>query len=265
MKRGREEEELHEKDIERFHKACVRGYMAKVKDFIERGIDVNARDENEWTPIHCVAMDGCVEIANVLIQNGADVNALDGQERTSLHLAASYGHVDVAKVLIQNGADVNAVNTFYETPLHRAASYGHVDVLKTLIQNSADVNAVEEDNETALFHAVDEGHVGCILQLLCFGAAIDRKALREDKTDLLGPINNIINLLRAGKRPETSLMSNEEKRFMWELAFSLTIQHRAAAFKAYYTIRSFITFHGIFMTDGYDLGELSIWKKNYWW
>ena len=47
---------------------------------------------------------------------------------------------------------------------------------------------------------------------------------------------------------------------MWELAFSLTIQHRAAAFKAYYTIRSFITFHGIFMADGYDLGEESVWK-----
>ena len=48
---------------------------------------------------------------------------------------------------------------------------------------------------------------------------------------------------------------------MWNLAFSLTIQHRAAAFKVYYTVRSFITFHGIFMAGGYDLGEESIWKR----
>ena len=48
---------------------------------------------------------------------------------------------------------------------------------------------------------------------------------------------------------------------MWNLAFSLTILHRAAAFKTYYTIRSFITFHGIFMADGYDLGEESVWKR----
>ena len=47
---------------------------------------------------------------------------------------------------------------------------------------------------------------------------------------------------------------------MWNLAFSLTIQHRAAAFKAYYTIRSFITFHGIFMADGYNLGYESVWE-----
>ena len=105
-----------------------------------------------------------------------------------------------------------------------------------------------------------EGHVACILQLLCFGAVIDEEALEDDKTGLLGQINDRMNLLRAGKRPETSLMSNEEREWMWNLAYSLTIQHPAAAFKAYYTIRSFITFHGIFMAGGYDLGEESVWK-----
>ena len=48
---------------------------------------------------------------------------------------------------------------------------------------------------------------------------------------------------------------------MWNLAFSFTIQHRAAAFKAYYKIRSFITFHGIFMGPGYDIGHRSVWKE----
>ena len=39
---------------------------------------------------------------------------------------------------------------------------------------------------------------------------IDKKTLEDDKTDLLGPINYRINLLRAGKRIGTSLMSDEE-------------------------------------------------------
>ena len=47
---------------------------------------------------------------------------------------------------------------------------------------------------------------------------------------------------------------------MWNLAFFFTWKHRVAAFKAYYAIRSFITFHGIFMGPGYDLGEGSIWR-----
>ena len=48
---------------------------------------------------------------------------------------------------------------------------------------------------------------------------------------------------------------------MWNLAFCFTIRHRAIAFKAYYAIRSFITFHGIFMGPGYDLGD-GVWTEN---
>ena len=48
---------------------------------------------------------------------------------------------------------------------------------------------------------------------------------------------------------------------MWSLAFSFTIKHNVIAFKMYYKIRSFITFYGIFMASGYDLGDDSIWRK----
>ena len=131
-----------------------------------------------------------------------------------------------------------------------------------LIQNGADVSAVNKYNETPLHIAAVGRDAVFTLQLLCFGVAIDHKALERDKTGLLGPINSRLNLLRAGKRPETSLMSNEERKWMWNLAFSLTIQYRSAAFKAYYTIRSFITFHGIFMGYGYDLGDKSLWEND---
>ena len=48
---------------------------------------------------------------------------------------------------------------------------------------------------------------------------------------------------------------------MWNLAFFFTIKHRVAAFKAFRTIRSFITYNGIFMAHGYDLGVESLWRK----
>ena len=49
---------------------------------------------------------------------------------------------------------------------------------------------------------------------------------------------------------------------MWNLAFYFTIKHREAAFKAYYAVRSFITFNGIFMGPGYDLGDGSLWRTS---
>jgi hypothetical protein len=57
----------------------------------------------------------------------------------------------------------------------------------------------------------------------------------------------------------TSLMSNEERRFMWNLACALAVKHPAIAFRTYQRIRSFVTFHGIFMGPGYYLGEDSVW------
>ena len=58
----------------------------------------------------------------------------------------------------------------------------------------------------------------------------------------------------------TSLMSKEERRFMWNFALVLAMKHPAIAFRTYHMIRSFVTFRGIFMGPGYDLGEDSVWR-----
>ena len=56
-------------------------------------------------------------------------------------------------------------------------------------------------------------------------------------------------------------MSQEEREFMWNLGFVLTKKHPAIAFRTYHRIRSFVTFHGIFIGPGYDRGKESIWRK----
>merc|ERR1712146_425670 len=140
------------------------------------------------------------------------------------------------------------------TALHLAAKYGHVDVLKVLLENGADVSAVDEDKLTVLYYAARYNRAEWVVQLLCFGAEIDCKAFENDKTALLRPIEDRLKSLRAGNGMKTTLMSNEERRFMWNLPFFFSIAHRGAAFKAYYSIRSFVTFNGIFMGPGYDLG-----------
>ena len=130
-----------------------------------------------------------------------------------------------------------------------------------LLQNGANVNAADKYNDTALTKASGNEFNSCVLQLLCFGAKIDKMSLESDETGLLQPINNTLKSLRAGNGMKTCLMSDEERRFMWNLAFCFTIQHRGAAFKAFRSIRSFITYHGIFMGQGYALGKASIWTR----
>ena len=54
---------------------------------------------------------------------------------------------------------------------------------------------------------------------------------------------------------------NEENKFKWNVAFCLTLKAKVPAFKVYYKVCSFITYHGIFMAPGYGLGKESIWCK----
>jgi len=111
--------------------AAWKGNIEAVKQHLADGVDVNAKDEEGWTPLHWAAMatEGMLgnrgprdhkEIAELLIAKGADVNAKDESESTPLHSAALFGHKEIAELLIAKGADVNAKTKSGMTPLDKA-------------------------------------------------------------------------------------------------------------------------------------------------
>ena len=100
------------------HKACKEGNIKAVKQFLADGADVNARNEEECTPLHEAAFLGHKEIAELLIDKGAELNIKDDDGVTPLHMAVvSIGQKDIIELLITNGADINAKNKRGSTPL----------------------------------------------------------------------------------------------------------------------------------------------------
>jgi len=65
-----------------------------------------------------------------LLEKGANVDSKDEHGDTPLLRAFLYGHSEVTKVLIANGADVNAQNKLGTTPLLIAAKHGDVLLCK---------------------------------------------------------------------------------------------------------------------------------------
>ena len=66
---------------EDIHQAAYDGNIEAVKQHLDAGADVNAKNEwgdGESTPLHYAALNGQKEIAELLIAKGADVNAKDG-------------------------------------------------------------------------------------------------------------------------------------------------------------------------------------------
>ena len=92
-------------------KAVLAGDVVKVKALIEEGADVNAKNENGWSPLHWAVMLEHKEIVELLIAHGADVNAKNKWGWTPLHMAALFCRTEIAKFLLSHGADVNAKST----------------------------------------------------------------------------------------------------------------------------------------------------------
>jgi TonB family protein len=128
--------------------AVREGRVDDVRTLLDQGTDVNARNEDGWTPLLFAAMGGHAEVVALLLERGADVNARsmrteDGDSAvTALILAARYGHADVVSALLDGGAEVNATSRNGLSPLEAAASGGNTEVVTLLVERGADASGV---------------------------------------------------------------------------------------------------------------------------
>ena len=129
------------------HDAAAAGDLAAIQAELDKGVDVNAKDNDGRTPLHYAAKYATKQVVELLIPNGADVNAKDEDGWTPLHFAATK---EIVELLINEGADVNAKNKWGGTPLHAAATNGKKETVELLIAADADVNAKAKDGKTPL-------------------------------------------------------------------------------------------------------------------
>ncbi len=101
--------------------------------FLEKGVDVNAADNNGNTALILNTKEQCYkEVIKQLIRAGADVKMADNTGNTALHYALRYGNQEVARLLIKKGADYNHANNNGETPVQLAAEKGYDTVMELM-------------------------------------------------------------------------------------------------------------------------------------
>jgi hypothetical protein len=88
--------------------AAERGHEAVVKLLLEKGADLETRDDNSGqTPLSLAAESGHEVMVKLLLEKGADLETRDDNSgRTPLSLAAESGHEAVVKLLLEKGADL---------------------------------------------------------------------------------------------------------------------------------------------------------------
>ena len=86
------------------HKAAYDRNIEAVKQAIDDGADLNAKDNVNMTPLHWAVNNSQKETVELLIANGADVSAKTDNDTTPLHSAAHWGHKEIAELHLANGA-----------------------------------------------------------------------------------------------------------------------------------------------------------------
>jgi ankyrin repeat protein len=165
------------------HTAAENGDLAGVQAELDKGANVNAKNQNGATPLHRAAWFGHKEIVELLIAKGADVNAKDDSQSshyvgTPLNCAAWEGHKEIAELLIDNGADVNAKSENGVTPLHSAATK---EIAELLIAAGADVNAKAQDDYTPLDFSIMNKHTKTADLLRKHGGKTGEELKAEEK------------------------------------------------------------------------------------
>ena len=89
----------------RWHGAVKRGDVQTVRDVLDLGADVNARDRHGQTALMLAAHAGHLALVEVLVGRGASLNTTAKHGLSALMLAVVAGHEDVALLLADAGAE----------------------------------------------------------------------------------------------------------------------------------------------------------------
>ncbi|MGH0180535.1 UNVERIFIED_CONTAM: hypothetical protein FKN15_004532 [Acipenser sinensis] len=107
----------------------------RMRYLLRNNVDPNLCNDDGLTALHQCCIDNYEEIAKILLNRGANVNARDNELWTPLHAAATCGHTSLVKVLIQQGADLLAVNSDGNMPYDLCEDDPTLDIIEMAMAN----------------------------------------------------------------------------------------------------------------------------------
>jgi len=182
------------------------GDLAGAKALLEKGVDVNDKDEKGMAPLHYAAQEGHKELAEFLIAKGANVNGKDKYGYTPLNYAMWYENKDIIKLLITKRADVNLKPEKDYPPLHYAIWNEDAELVKLLVDHGAKFYVKDMDGWTAFRYVVSSGD----RELLKFFIAKGANASDFHTAAWLGDLDKVKRLVEQGTDVNT-----EDEQLKW--------------------------------------------------
>ena len=139
--------------------AAKEGDLEAVKMILEGDpSQLNALDEENYTPLHWACIRAHWDVARYLIAQGHSLNVQGGDGGSPLNWAAHHDNVDIIKLMIEKGAKLNVQNQWGMTELHTAIWRGNIHVVEDLLNRGSDPMIKTKEGWTAMHYAFRSGH-----------------------------------------------------------------------------------------------------------
>jgi hypothetical protein len=182
-------------------RAAGAGDVAKVKELLAAGVDVNAANSYGGTALAFACDKGQTAVVNLLLEHGADINAKDRfYNSTPLTWAVQKGHVEIVRALLAKGAKGEA------EALAFAAASGQAGVVKLILERG---KVDPEGLSSALVAATQEEQKETVALLEAAGAKppvtaeVDPAVLKSYEGVYEGPFTATV-ALKDGKLTATA-------------------------------------------------------------
>ena len=233
----------------------------KLQKYINKGIDLNKRDEKGCTILFTLVSQRKLEAVKFLIKNGIDltienkygktvldevvdkfdgimirflldngfsINHKNSIGRTIFHDVAIFGNEKIFQILMNYNPDFSLKDSYGKTVLFYAVEGGSLTILKDVINNTNNLNVLDENHQTALFYAVLKDDPSLAIELVLHG--INVNFLDKDGRNVLfnallqGAKNFSLIELLIKKGINLNIVDNYGKNIMDELLYIFDLQ-----------------------------------------
>ena len=139
----------------------------QVVRLLDKGADINDRDENGETAMHIATRIGRFSMVKTLLIYDPDLTIENKKGYTPLAIAIHYNHIKSIQALVR--IQKNRKTAVRHPDLHRVAMLGDVNRLKAVLDHHR-VDAPDAKGRTALQLAAREGHIAAVRFLVGRGA-----------------------------------------------------------------------------------------------
>jgi ankyrin repeat protein len=158
------------------HLASSQGHKDSVAILLkEKNIDVNTKNFFSLSPIEIAIEKGFLEIADLLVEYGADLQGLPNISKLFLSLCQK-GEIASVEFLLSKGINANIIDSItQDSTLHIAIENNNYQLVKLLVNNNVDINSRNKIGTSPLLLAFEKSSIQIISLLLDVGANIEDK------------------------------------------------------------------------------------------